>query len=207
MQPIGKGSKFLFKLDVNGLGELSLADNDVDFKVDFFARQTKDSQVKNYSSVKKGEAGKAFPTDDDDDAYFVVCDTKNLDLGNVGGTLTVWYTDEDTEARLKEIIPLTSQVVVIDSPQAPIVVDREVVQVVNDEQDLDESIEYESYPVFGVVNGEQNLFKFNGSNWTNDGPAVSDGLTVVNIFTHHVYVADAHDEWEDLGVVPYVVEN
>jgi hypothetical protein len=120
MQPIGKGTKFLFCLGVSGLGELSLSDNDVTFKVDFFARQTKDSPVRNYYTVEKGEAGKAFPKEDDDDAYFLVCDTTNLDLGVIGGTLTVEYTDEDTGVRLKEIIPLTSQVTVVDAPQAPV---------------------------------------------------------------------------------------
>ena len=208
MEPIGKGSKFLFLLAVNGLGEMSLADNDVDFRVDFFARQTNDSAVKNFYTVKKSDAGKAFPKEDDDDAYFVICDTTNLDLGTIGATLTVEYTDEDTNARLKEAIPLTSNVKVINAPVAPIHVSYEVVQVVNDSQDLVDSDE--QLPLFAVVQGDTNLWKYinrSGSNsWDDDGPDVSEGMAVVNRQNNHVYIANANGEFVDMGKMLYVME-
>ena len=119
MQNIGKGTKCLFNIGVTGLGEMSLADNDVNFKVDFYARLKKDSVVTGHYSVKKSDTDKAFPNQEDEDSYFVICDTTDLDLGTIGATLEVEYTDQDTSARLKELIPLTSQVNIVDAPQAP----------------------------------------------------------------------------------------
>lgn len=119
MRPIGKGTKFLFSLGVTGLGEMSLADNDVNFKVDFYARLKKDSVVTGHNSVKKSDTDKAFPNQEDEDSYFIICDTTDLDLGTICATVEVEYTDQDTSARLKELIPLTSQVIIIDAPQAP----------------------------------------------------------------------------------------
>lgn len=119
MQTIGKGTKFMFSIGVTGLGEMSLADNDVNFKVDFYARQKKDSIVTGHYTVRKSDQDKAFPNQEDENSYFVICDTTGLDLGTVCATLEIEYTDEDTGARLKELIPLTSQVAIIDAPQAP----------------------------------------------------------------------------------------
>lgn len=82
--------------------------------------------------------------------------------------------------------------------EGPTDIDYEVVQMVDDEQDLDEGIEYPSYPVYGAVNGEQDLYEFDGSSWT-AGPSVSGGMTVVYSEDGHAYEADANGNWNDIG--------
>ena len=116
MSTVGRGTKIKISLEVNGLGEKTLKDNDVDFKITFYAKN-RDSAVSGYYVVNKGDAGKAFASAEDENVYHIICDTTGLDLGTVGATLEVTYTDEDTNVELTEILQLTSDVKLIDVPQ------------------------------------------------------------------------------------------
>lgn len=117
MATTGKGSKIKITINVNetSLGGKKLTDNDVTYKVDFYAKEKKESVVTGICTVNKGESGKAKETD-----YTIsaVCDTTNLDLGTIYSTTTINYTDDDNFA-LKEVMTLTSDVKVVEVPEIP----------------------------------------------------------------------------------------
>ncbi len=81
-----------------------------------------------------------------------------------------------------------------------ITVAARVVQVVNDIQDLDESIDYSSYPVYAVVNGESELYGFDGSQWTETGQVLQPGMFVILESNGHAYESDDQLYWTDKGV-------
>lgn len=115
MGNIQKGSKVPFTLavDANSLGGSSLKDSD--FKVDFYAKEKKDSPVTAYYTVEKADATKDAESDN---IYYMICDTTDLDLGTIGATLEVTYTDTNTSKEAKEIITLTTQDKVVERQQA-----------------------------------------------------------------------------------------
>jgi hypothetical protein len=114
MGNIQKGSKVPFTLavDANSLGGSSLKDSD--FKVDFYAQVRKEAPISAYFTVNKADAVKDA---EDDNTYYMICDTTNLDLGVIGATLEVTYTDANTNKEAKEIITLTTQDKIIEKQQ------------------------------------------------------------------------------------------
>ncbi len=117
IKAIGRGSKIKLTLTVGGLGELSL--DDVDFKVDFYAKQMRDSVVTGIYTVTKSGGG-AYMDEDDSSTVYVICDTNELDIGNLYATITVEYTDPETGAELKDAFPLDTDIVVVDAPQSEV---------------------------------------------------------------------------------------
>jgi hypothetical protein len=113
MGNIQKGSKVPFTLtvDANSMGGSSLKDSD--FKVDFYA-QAKNSPITGYFTVLKADATK---DESDDNIYYMVCETETLDLGTIGGTLEVTYTDPNTSKEVKEIITITTDVKIVERQQ------------------------------------------------------------------------------------------
>lgn len=97
--------------DINSLGGMSL--DDVDFVVKFFAKEKRDSKVTGICTVNKSEC---TPSEDDANMYFVICDTTNLDTGDLMAELEVEYLDEDTNENIVEKIPMkVDEVKVIES--------------------------------------------------------------------------------------------
>lgn len=127
MANIGKGSLIRFTLAVNPntLGGKTLADQDVDFTVDFYAREKSGADIESYYTVKKEDATPG--TGADEGSYYVVCDTSAIGLGKIYATLTVEYVDESTERTLKEIILLTSEHTVVPSMTGEVLDGRVVV--------------------------------------------------------------------------------
>lgn len=116
MGNIQKGSKVPFSLSVDGtsLGGSTLKDSD--FKVDFYAKERKESQVTAFYTVEKADAVKDAESDN---IYYMICDTTNLDLGTIGATLEVTYTDASTSEEAKEIITITTTDKIVERQQAP----------------------------------------------------------------------------------------
>lgn len=114
MGNIQKGSKVPFTLavDANSLGGSSLKDSD--FKIDFYAKEKKDSPVTAYYTVEKADATKDAESDN---IYYMIVDTANLDLGTIGATLEVTYTDSNTSKEAKEIVTLTTQDKIVENQQ------------------------------------------------------------------------------------------
>lgn len=114
MANIQKGSKVKFTLAVDGnsMGGSSL--KDAEFKVDFYAKESKSSQVTAYHTVNKADATKDAESDN---IYYMVCDTATLDLGKISATLEVTYTDTDTDKQVKEIVTLNSDVTIVELQQ------------------------------------------------------------------------------------------
>ena len=117
MATTGKGSKIKFTINVTetSLGGKKLTDNDVSYKVEFYAKEKKESAVSGICAVSKGESGKAKETDY---TILAVCDTTALDLGTIYATVTINYTDGDGFA-LKEMMTLTSDVKLVEVPEIP----------------------------------------------------------------------------------------
>lgn len=111
MANIGKGTKMKFTLTVDEttLGGIPLAEV-TNFKVDFYAQAKKDSEITGYCTVLKSEATFDAETGD----AYVVCDTSLIDLGQISAALTVEYADDDTSQTLKEVIPMTTDVRVVE---------------------------------------------------------------------------------------------
>lgn len=105
---IAQGSKQKFALgyDSNSLGGMTLAD--VDFKVKFFAKELRDSNVTGIYEVLKSQC-----TVGDDGTYYPVCDTTGLDTGRLFAQLEVMYHDDDSNADLVEKIPMVSNVTIV----------------------------------------------------------------------------------------------
>lgn len=114
MANIQKGSKVKFTLAVDGnsMGGSSLKDSD--FKLDFYAKENKNAEPTAYYTVNKADAVK---DEQDDNTYYMVCETETLDLGKIGATLEVTYTDEETSKAVKEIVTLTTDVTIIERQQ------------------------------------------------------------------------------------------
>ena len=114
MANVQKGSKIKFTLavDANSMGGSSLKDSD--FKVSFFAKEFKNTDPTKFYTVNKADATKDA---EDDNIYYMVCDTSELEYGAVGGTLEVTYADSDTGKNLTEIVTLTTDVTVVKALQ------------------------------------------------------------------------------------------
>lgn len=125
MANIQKGSKVKFTLAVDGnsMGGSSLKDSD--FKLDFYAKENKNAEPTAYYTVNKADATK---DEEDDNTYYMVCDTTDLDLGKIGATLEVTYTDEETSKEVKEIVTLTTDVTIIERQQPAEEQEKEVEQ-------------------------------------------------------------------------------
>lgn len=100
MATTGKTSiiKTVITVDENTLGGKSLSE--VDYKVDFYAQLKKDNRVTGIYTVRKGES----TTKVIGNTIVSACDTTNLDLGQLYGTLTMTYPDADLNLQLKEVI-------------------------------------------------------------------------------------------------------
>ncbi len=114
---VAKGSevKFTFGIDANSLGGQTL--QDVDYTVKFYAKEKADSKVTGVFEVPKSGC---IPSEDDENAFFAICDTANLNTGVVYAILAVEYIDEETGETLNEKIPLTSNVKIVEDVKATI---------------------------------------------------------------------------------------
>lgn len=100
---IGTKQKLLLGIDENSLGGMSLSE--VDFSVKFFAKERRDSLVTGIYVVQKSSSTPAG-----DGAYFLVCDTSELDTGNLCGILEATYQDSDTGLPIVDKTPLTTDI-------------------------------------------------------------------------------------------------
>lgn len=123
MRTIGKGTKIKFLLDVDGLSGVSKLSETDNFRIDFYAKEKKDSTVTAYDTVMKDDSTRVKFIDEQPAAIngpgvqpftvencYVICDTSTLDLGIMYATLTVEYTDTATNAPLKEVLLLTTDI-------------------------------------------------------------------------------------------------
>ena len=113
MATTGKGSKIktVITVDENSLGGKSLSE--VDYKIDFYAKEKKDSAVTGMYTVREGDA----TTKVVDNTIVSACDTTNLDLGNLYATLTMTYSDSDLNLDLKEVMTVTfPDTKIVDAP-------------------------------------------------------------------------------------------
>lgn len=126
MGATGKGSKIKITIDVNenSLGNMTLADVD-NYRVDFYAQLKKDTPVTGFDTHQKGDAtGIAI----EGNQIIAVCDTTDLDLGQLYATLTIEYTDTQLGG-LKDVQTLVCEgTKVVEAPIKP-------AEVVEDPQD------------------------------------------------------------------------
>ena len=125
MATTGKGSKIktIIAVDENSLGGKTLSD--MGYKIDFYAKAKKESQVTGIYTVRDSDA----TTKVVDNTIVSLCDTSTLDLGQLYATLTLTYTDADLNTQMKEVMTLKCDGVEIVN--APLSSD-EVVQNNND---------------------------------------------------------------------------
>lgn len=113
MGTIGKGSKIKVTIDIteDSLGGKTLGN--LDYRVDFYAKEKKDSNVTGFCSLEKGDPGIIVSGTQ----IIAACDTTGLDLGKLYATLTIGYSDDDLHVPLVERQTLTCDVTIIDAPQ------------------------------------------------------------------------------------------
>lgn len=114
----GKGSKIKFTLNVDAasMGEKTLAQ--CDFKVDFYAGNNTGSATPNiFTASKVGDVLTNCAKDsEDDNTYYVMCDTTDLNIGKLAATFTVEYTDTELGKTLKEVMTLNTDITVTNVP-------------------------------------------------------------------------------------------
>ena len=119
MATTGKGSKdkYTLTVDAASMGDKTLAQ--CDFKVDFYASQKNTMTQNVFTASKVGDVLTNCAKDaEDDNTYYLMCDTSGLDIGKLSGTLTVEYTDSQLGMKLKEVLTLTTEVSVINVPMS-----------------------------------------------------------------------------------------
>ena len=125
MATTGKGSiiKFTLNVDEASMGDKTLAQ--CDFKVDFYAT-TINSQGKPttptsiFTASKTGDVLVNCVKDtEDDNTYYCMCDTTDLNTGKLAATFTVEYTDVQLDQKLKEVMTLTTDITITNVPVSP----------------------------------------------------------------------------------------
>lgn len=108
---VGIGSKvpFAIAVDENTMGDNTL--RDVSFTVKFYAKDRRNSIVTHICELTKAQC---TPDPDDPNIYHVVVDTTDLDTGVLAAVLEVAYTDALTQDEVKEDIPLTSDILLVE---------------------------------------------------------------------------------------------
>ena len=126
MATTGKGSKDKYTLSVDpaSMGEKTLAQ--CDFKVDFYASLNNAMTQNVFTASKVGDVLTNCAKDsEDDNIYYLMCDTSGLDIGKLSGTLTVEYMDSQLGMKLKEVMTLTTDVNVINVPMSHAAVEEQ----------------------------------------------------------------------------------
>lgn len=119
MATTGKGSKnkYTLSVDPSSMGEKTLAQ--CDFKVDFYASLNNAMTSNVFTASKVGDVLTNCAKDaEDDNTYYLMCDTSGLDIGKLSGTLTVEYMDAQLGMKLKEVMTLTTNDNVINVPMS-----------------------------------------------------------------------------------------
>lgn len=117
MATTGKGSKIKFTLNVDeaSMGDKTLAQ--CDFKVDFYAKSNAGGTPAIFTASKVGDVCTNCAKDsEDDNTYYCICDTTNLNIGKLEATFTVSYTDAQLGQTLKEVMTLTTDITVANVP-------------------------------------------------------------------------------------------
>ena len=110
MAATGKGSKIktVIELDENSLGDKSLSE--MGYRIDFYARHRKECPVTGIYTVHDTDA----TTKVVGNAIISMCDTTDLDIGQLYASLTLTYTDAELNTERKEVLTLKCEGVVID---------------------------------------------------------------------------------------------
>ena len=121
MATTGKGSKIKFTLNVDesSMGEKTLAQ--CNFKVDFYATISGSATIPTiFTASKVGDVLTNCVKDaEDDNTYYCMCDTTNLNTGKLAATFTVEYTDSQLGQTLKEVMTLTTDITLTNVPVSP----------------------------------------------------------------------------------------
>lgn len=126
MATTGKGSKDKYTLSVDpaSMGDKTLAQ--CDFKVDFYASLNNAMTEHVFTASKVGDVLTNCAKDvEDDNTYYLMCDTSGLDIGKLSGTLTVEYMDSQLGMKLKEVMTLTTDVSVVNVPMSQVSANEE----------------------------------------------------------------------------------
>ena len=117
MATTGKGSmiKFTLNVDAASMGEKTLAQ--CNFKVDFYASLNKATPTAVFTASKVGDVLTNCAKDaEDDNTYYVICDTTGLDIGKLAATFTVEYQDPELGQTLKDVSTLETNITVTNVP-------------------------------------------------------------------------------------------
>ena len=109
MANLGIGSIIKFAVNVDGIGEKYVSDNDVDLTCDFYIQDNYSAGVVTVekSDMVPGEEG-------DTNIYFAAVDTSILSEGKLMCATSISYTDSDLQTEIVEKVQTQTGVNLID---------------------------------------------------------------------------------------------